>query len=1206
MTKPCLLGSVFLILSLGFPSKTYSQVSTPGLLAYEPFSATGVPLQASASGSGWNSGWIVQNNDQSVPGYSLAAVAPLQFPGLAQSGGYAVGGSSYQTAGRALNTSSSGPFANYLTNGAIGTAGTTIWASALLRKDTSSNDELSLTLVPGGTPWWASNGHLAMGFFGGSSTVGGVRYWSLKTDGQVIPTTVAIVTGQAALLVLRIDFGASNSAASLFVNPAIGANPPANSSAQSTAVDSLAFSNVAFYGGDVAGKGSVDEIRIGTGFAAVAPPLAGAAEPQNLAAVAGDGQVTLSWNASTGASSYNLYQAAAGAFSPIATGLASTTFSLPGLSDGSPYSFYVTAVGSTGESSPSNIVTATPQSGLGNAPVGLLAHEPFAANAGPLLGAADGAGWASPWSVQNGSTVVPGLNIAAASPLCYPGLPQSGNYATGGYQYLSAGRGFDLSSEGAFRNVLSGGLIGKPGTTLWMSVLLREDTASQDGFYVALHSGSPAWNIGNGVLAGYFGGASYDSSKATGYWSLQVDGTVYRSTAPVVVGQPALLVVRMDFGTATKVSFYVNPPVAGAPPATPDVQISSSNSQAFTNFGFASGNNSNEASFDEIRIAADFATLLNATADSPTPPSTVTASSGNGQVTLNWTPVGEASSYQVWGSTDGTNFNLLATVTGTTYTQTGLANNATYTYYVTTVTGAGVSLDSTLAATVPRAPVPPPHAVLGTNLAAISDFTREWPFVDIFKLARTWISQQQGQPWGQGPPLQLTPEGWPASLQSGQFAETIIFDNQLEDNAADYPTGNYTLLYDGQGTIEFDLGSASIVSQTPGRMVVNVPGLATGIFVKITQTNSVDPLRNIRFIMPGFESVYQSQPFHPLFLQRLQNYRALRFMEWMSTNNSTVQNWSDRALPTDYTKTQKGVDLETMIQLANTLHVSPWFNIPNAATDDYVQQFAQLVYAQLDPALPAYIEYSNETWNGQFAQNAYVQNQGLTLGLSQDPTQAGAYYTSLRSVQIFQIFQKVFGGSQRLVRVLPSQAANASMSKDIVSFRNAAAFADVLAIAPYYSMCSDQAIGGSGFLGDPSTQAQVAAMTPDQVLDIELFHIQHCAQDQITSNRAVALQYGLNLVAYEGGQSLMGTGTAQNNAALDSLFKSVNRNARMQSLYQTFLQNWVNDGGDMFMHYTDIGSYTKYGSFGTYEFQDEDLTTSPKYQALAAFAAQNH
>ncbi len=263
-----------------------------------------------------------------------------------------------------------------------------------------------------------------------------------------------------------------------------------------------------------------------------------------------------------------------------------------------------------------------------------------------------------------------------------------------------------------------------------------------------------------------------------------------------------------------------------------------------------------------------------------------------------------------------------------------------------------------------------------------------------------------------------------------------------------------------------------------------------------------------------------------------------------------------------------------------------------------------MVYQQLDPSLSVYIEYSNETWNGQFSQTSYVQNQGLNRGLSQDPTQAGAYYTSLRSVQIFKIFQQVFGGTQRLVRVLPSQAANASMSEDIVSFRNASAYADALAVAPYYSMCSDQASGGSGFLGDPATQDQVAQMTPDQVLDIELFHIQHCANDQITSSRAVAQKYGLNLVAYEGGQSLLGVFDAQNNQALNTLFKTVNRNPRMQTLYEAFLQNWVADGGDMFMHYADIGSYTKYGSFGTYEYQDQDLTTSPKYQALAGFAAQ--
>ncbi len=761
--------------------------SQSGPLAYEPFSNTNSPLQGSASGYGWASPWTVQNNDQSVPGYGLAGATPLQYSGLQQSGAYAVGGSMYQTSGRALDTSASGPFASYLSSGSIGATGSSIWFSALLRKDTNANDELSLTLVPGGPAWWAGNGHISIGSFGSASKVGNIAYWSLKVDGQVYTTASPVVVGQPALLVLRIDFGGST-AARLFVNPPLNATDPGTAAAQAAVTDSLAFNCVAFYGGDVAGEGSVDEIRLGGTYSQVAPQLVTAAAPQNLTAVSGDGQVNLSWNAAAGASGYNIYQSTQSGFVIVGTQSGSNTFSLPGLTDGTSYSFYVTAINNAGESTPSNTVIGTPQSGLATNPPGLLAHEPFQEKDGALSGANGGAGWASSWAVQNDSVAQPGLTIVSSSPPVYSGLPQSGNYASGGYQFYSAGRGFDLTAQGPFRNFISGGSIGKAGTTLWMSALMREDSASQDPFYLALHSGNPVWSIGaSGVRVGYFGFDSYNSSTSTGYWSLNVDGTVYKSSTPVVIGQPALLVIRIDFGSTTTVSMYVNPPVGNTAPARADIQVTSSNSQAFKSIGYASGYNSNQNSLDEIRLAADYGTLLTSTAVVPTPPATVTTTSANGQITLSWSPGGEASGYQVWGSADGTHFSLLATVNGTTYTQTGLTNNATYSYYVTTLTGAGVSLGSSQVATVPRTPVAPPHPQLGTNLTAISDWTRQWPFVDIFKLARAWIPQQQDGKWGQGPPLQLTPDGWPASLQPGQYAETIIFDNQLEDSAADYP-----------------------------------------------------------------------------------------------------------------------------------------------------------------------------------------------------------------------------------------------------------------------------------------------------------------------------------------------------------------------------------------------------------------------------------
>jgi len=356
--------------------------------------------------------------------------------------------------------------------------------------------------------------------------------------------------------------------------------------------------------------------------------------------------------------------------------------------------------------------------------------------------------------------------------------------------------------------------------------------------------------------------------------------------------------------------------------------------------------------------------------------------------------------------------------------------------------------------------------------------------------------------------------------------------------------------------------------------------------------------------LPGFESTYRTQPFHPLFLQRLQNYQVLRYMEWMGTNGSTIQHWSDRATPSDYTYSWRGVPLEVMIQLANALNAKPWFNIPAQATDNYVQEFANLVQQKLSPRLSFYLEYSNETWNGSFSQSLYMEAQGLAHGFSTNPTLNGADYTAYRSVQIFNIFQTAVGPSGRLIRVIASQAENSWLSNQTLQFQNAFASADVLAIAPYFN-CSDVATGGFGVLGDPSTEDQVAAMSVDQVNAIQLAHINNCVLREMQSNAAVAASYGLKMVAYEGGQSLVGFNGAENNTAVTTLFGAVNRGAGMEALYAQYLQNWVASGGDMFVHYSDMGAYAKFGNFGALEYQDQDPTTSPKYTALGTFASQH-
>ena len=131
---------------------------------------------------------------------------------------------------------------------------------------------------------------------------------------------------------------------------ALGVNSPAINGDYTAASPALDQRGVARPRGERADIGA---------FEAIAPPL----KPQGLAAVASHTRVTLTFTASGGATSYNLYRGTTAGgedTTPVVTNLTNTRYVDYGLTDGTTYYYVVRAVSANGTGDPSAEVSATP------------------------------------------------------------------------------------------------------------------------------------------------------------------------------------------------------------------------------------------------------------------------------------------------------------------------------------------------------------------------------------------------------------------------------------------------------------------------------------------------------------------------------------------------------------------------------------------------------------------------------------------------------------------------------------------------------------------------------------------------------------------------------------------------------------------------------------------------------------------------------
>lgn len=498
--------------------------------------------------------------------------------------------------------------------------------------------------------------------------------------------------------------------------------------------------------------------------------------------------------------------------------------------------------------------------------------------------------------------------------------------------------------------------------------------------------------------------------------------------------------------------------------------------------------------------------------------------------------------------------------------------------------------------------------MLGTNLDMFQDYSLEWPLINAFKRSRVWISGVNGGEWEDRRPLALDENGWVKRLEPGQVARTLLFWTEKSQ----HPFGDYIVMFDGDGDLDF-WNTAEVVASGPGRKVVRVKDAPDGIALFLTRTNPDNPLRNIRVMLPGSacasdhgrachsDAECGGTPcvrlesagwrYHPDFLSSLRPYGVIRFMNWMATNGSTERTWADRPKPTDARWTIHGAPVEVLVELTNELGADPWFSLPIGVDDDYIRNFASYVRDH-SKSHRIYIELSNEVWNDQFQQAAYAEERGRTLRLSSDKFEARLRWYSKRSVELFRIFESVFGGKDRLVRVLGSQAANPWVSETILSFDDASRHADALAIAPY--------LGSE--LGTSESPVNLTRMSIEGLMkELENGAVERVSK-MMKKQADVAGRFGLRLVAYEGGQHLVGVGPLESDPHVNELFDAANRDPRMKQTYLKYLSRWKAAGGDVFVHFTHFGGYSRWGRWGAIERVGQDRAQAPKLDALLTFA----
>ncbi len=500
--------------------------------------------------------------------------------------------------------------------------------------------------------------------------------------------------------------------------------------------------------------------------------------------------------------------------------------------------------------------------------------------------------------------------------------------------------------------------------------------------------------------------------------------------------------------------------------------------------------------------------------------------------------------------------------------------------------------------TVPKLPI-------GMNLCTLNYWTPALVFTDVMTTASDMLTSYAGDnPWStvwdseQIDSIERDANGYPLGLPQATPDGHNSFVRFLVNN---YYKGTFRIYFQGKGT----LGAGAYLKN--GVYYIDLNGDGNHRYIDILTSDSNDHIRDMHILPPHLTPSNDYPVFLPEFIEGLRPFHALRFMDWINTNNSSQIEWTDRITKSYYTQGgSRGMSFEYAIELCNLLDSDAWVCVPHQASDDYISRLADLWYTNLESGRKIYLEYSNEVWNWMFAQaqyvvdnapgaaNNYVSADLSTLG---SPGSGHPEKDAYMMARLFRLWNEIFGtGKTRLIRVATGQHAWMDNSRRILEylFNVAHVPCDVLSVGGYFSFTETD---HNRWLENP------VLARPGLICDATYDRLYEDSALWTRESAKFARQYGVDYMVYEGGQHMQpfSQGVWSYN---DNLFSAQIH----PKMYQLYLRNFAvhtEEAVDcqLFMAYSYISARaSRWGSWGHLEnlaqIGGDYASIAPKYQAL--------